>query len=196
MRKSAFISLLITCTFLAGAQPDSLVSHNVFSKGWHSKAQFAGSIGFISVGAGRSGKKLEADLWYGYVPQSLGGVTIHTITAKVTWSPVRVTQIKNLAIRPLSLGSFVSYTPGRQYFLFDPEEYPFGYYGYPTAIHVGLFAGGQVAVTPKKNKYWDRWALYYELGTTDVRLASYFTNARSLPLSQVFTLGLGVKHIF
>jgi hypothetical protein len=46
----------------------------------HIKVQYAGGIGFISIGAGYSTKnqKLEGDLSYGYLPKSVGGIRIHS----------------------------------------------------------------------------------------------------------------------
>ena len=48
----------------------------------HIKIQYAGGMGFISIGAGYSTKnqKLEGDLYYGYLPESIGGVSIHSIS--------------------------------------------------------------------------------------------------------------------
>ena len=193
MLKSAVFSCLCLSWLQGYTQLVPVSLPQAFAKGWHAKAQFAGSIGFLSLGAGRSGKKLEADLWYGYVPKSLGGVPIHAVTAKATWLPVKPVYWKGVVLRPLSLGGFVSYTPGSQYFLFNPEQYPFDYYSYPTAGHIGLFAGGQMAIQPQKMPRLGQWAVYYELGTTDVRVASYFTNTSSLTLPDLFTLGFGIK---
>ncbi|MEI9808825.1 MAG: hypothetical protein WDO16_13705 [Bacteroidota bacterium] len=56
----------------------------------HIKLQFAGSIGFLSAGFGYESpnKRFQGDFFYGYVPESVGGVTIHSVTAKLTWMAV------------------------------------------------------------------------------------------------------------
>ena len=56
----------------------------------HGTLQFAGGIGFLSGGIGYDSKtkRIQTDILYGYVPQKLGGVTIHSITGKFTWIAV------------------------------------------------------------------------------------------------------------
>ena len=140
-------------------------------------------------------KKFEADLFYGYVPKKLGGVTIHSLSGKITAYPFRNIQIKNWEVKPLSVGVLLNYSFGKQYFVFDPEPYPFNYYGFPTALHSGFFVGGAIGNNGKISSL-KKLSLYYELVTYDVMLSSYFTNTKSLSISDVFSLGLGIKKKF
>ncbi|MFN2457054.1 MAG: hypothetical protein ABR502_02525 [Chitinophagaceae bacterium] len=162
------------------------------------KLQFAGGVGFASVGLGYDirDKKIEGDILYGYVPEKIGGTSIHTLTGKVTWFPLSNISLKEIQIKPLSLGFLVNYTFGSQYFLFSPENYPLDYYGYPTAMHLGVFVGGQVNKTLSDNTLFNRISLYYELGTNDVELVSYATNTKALKITDIFNLGIGVKTSF
>lgn len=158
------------------------------------KIQFAGGIGAISLGAGYDSRntKLEGDFIYGYVPKKIGGITIHTISSKITWFPIKKIDLKTVAIKPLSVGLLVNYTFGKQYFLFSPEKYPYNYYDHPTAIHLGSFVGGQVKMN-LPNKHLKRLAFYYEIVTYDVELISYISNTKSLRLTDIFNIGLGIK---
>ncbi len=103
------------------------------------KIQFAGGIGVFAVGIGYDSRntKLEGDFIYGYVPKKIGGITIHTVSSKITWLPIKKIELKNLIVKPISFGLLVNYTFGKQYFLFSPENYPFNYYDHPTALHFG-----------------------------------------------------------
>ena len=50
----------------------------------HAKIQFAGNIGVLSAGVGYNffSGKMQSDLFYGFVPEAIGGVDIHTIAYK------------------------------------------------------------------------------------------------------------------
>lgn len=163
----------------------------------HAKAQFAGGIGFLSVGAGYANRKgkLEGDLFYGYVPQSAGGLDIHALTAKVAWWPIKALPISKVELKPLAAGLLVNYTFGKQYFAFNPRYYPFNYYDHPTAVHAGVFIGSQLQ-TKVRNKVIKQWAVYYELVTFDVELVSYLGNTHSLSPADILSLGIGVKARF
>lgn len=164
----------------------------------HVKLQFAGSIGFLSLGAGYEtrNKNWDFDLFYGYVPESIGGVEIHTLTAKTTFSPIKPLTTGSIAIRPLSVGAFVAYTFGEQYFLFNPEKYPLSYYDYPTALHIGAFLGGRISKESKKKSMFSNVGLYYEVGTNDREFISYIHNKNSIKFTDIINIGIGLRGSF
>ena len=187
-----FISSLGT-----NAQTDSLHSRSKWLPD-HAKLQFAGGIGFFSAGAGYTTKKdkLHGDLYYGYTPKSIGGLHIHTLTAKATWFPLKDFNHKNFQVRPFTTGLLVNYTFGKQYFGFTPENYPFDYYNFPTSLHIGAFIGGQVNKNISRRRGVKRIGLYYELGTYDVELFSYVRNPKALSITDILNLGIGVVTAF
>jgi hypothetical protein len=154
----------------------------------HLNLQFAGAIGFLSAGVGYETKnhRLSGDFFYGYVPESLGGITIHSVTAKLTWAAVTRQPRKDLRVDWLTTSILANYVFGKQYFLFDPDRYPFNYYGFPTAAHVGLSIGSAV--------YYKKFGVYYEFGTTDRYIMSYIENTSSLFFTDIFNMGVGVKY--
>ncbi len=190
MKPSFFIICLFT--YFASLAQDKLKENRALPD--YFKLQFGGGVGFISIGLGYDSKntKLEGDFIYGYVPKKVGGITIHTISSKITWFPLKKVDLKNLAIKPLSLGLLVNYTFGKQYFSFSPENYPYNYYDHPTAIHLGSFVGGQVKLNIQ-DKHLKRLAFYYEIVTYDVELLSYLSNPKSLSPADIFNIGLGIK---
>ena len=182
---------LLFCVFAQTVRSQDSVRHWLLPD--HLKVQFAGGIGMVSIGAGYNNKKqwLEGDIYYGYVPQSIGGLTIHSITGKMTISPVKI-ESKNFQTKPFSIGVLVNYTFGKQYFGFTPANYPFEYYGFPTSLHAGAFIGGQVSKKLRK-KNLKQIGLYYEVISFDSELVSYIGNKNSLKISDIITIGTGVK---
>jgi hypothetical protein len=155
----------------------------------HLKLQFAGSIGFISAGFGYESpnKKFQGDFFYGYVPESVGGVTIHSVTGKFTWMALSKEYAKDWRVDFLTAGVLINYAFGKQYFLFSPENYPYKYYGFPTALHAGIFVGSSVT---KK-----RWGLYCEVGSTAKDILSYVNNTGSLRFDELLNIGIGTRVI-
>ena len=182
---------------VSGLTQDSLKTKRHWAVPHHVKAQFAGGIGLVSIGAGYANKKekLEGDIFYGYVPQSVGGLTIHAATAKFAWLPIKAIPLGKAEIKPLTAGLLVNYTFGKQYFAFSPRYYPFNYYDHPTSLHAGIFIGSQLQ-TRISEKGIKQWALYYELLTYDVELVSYLGNTRSLGPADILSLGIGLKARF
>jgi len=149
----------------------------------HIKLQFAGSIGFISVGTGYefAKKKLQGDFYYGYVPEKIGGINIHSITAKLTWLPVSI-QKKDFKFDLLTTGVLANYVFGKQYHL---SRASLAYYRFPTGAHFALFAGGGIT----KNKF----GLYYELGATDRDLISFASNLKGIKFYEIINIGIGAR---
>jgi len=161
----------------------------------HIKIQYAGGMGFISIGAGYSTKnqKLEGDLYYGYLPKSIGGIRIHSISGKVTWIPIHSVSIKKYQVEPLMTGLIVNYSFGKQYFSFDPPYYPYRYYSFPTAIHSALFLGSRIGYNFPTQSYVKRISVYYEILSFDREILSFVSNTKSLKITDIVTLALGVK---
>ena len=152
----------------------------------HAKLQYAGSIGFLSIGVGYefAKKKLQADVYYGYVPESIGGVNIHSVTGKLTWLPLSIERNK-YTYSLLTAGFLVNYAFGKQY---DFSLEDFDYYGFPTAAHIGLFVGGGITR--------NRLGLYYELGSTDRDLVSFVNNTKGIRFDEIIHIGFGARLSF
>ena len=183
-----FFLLLLTGTLSAQKK-------NFNFKPDHLKVQYAGGAGFVAIGAGYSNKnkKLEADLYYGYLPENIGGVTIHSLSAKFIWIPIRPIKSKKLWLEPFMTGIVANYSFGKQYFTFDPPNYPYRYYSFPTSIHAALFLGSRAGVISSSQPFINRLSFYYELLGFDRDLISLLSNPKSLHVHDVITLSLGVK---
>jgi hypothetical protein len=186
----AMIIFQLAITDTTSAQEKSLIKPPD-----HIKIQYAGGTGFVAVGAGYSNKKqkLEADLYYGYLPESVGGVRIHSISAKFTWIPIRSVSIKKYQVEPLTAGLVANYSFGKQYFSFDPSNYPYRYYSFPTAIHSALFLGSRIGFDFPENTFVRRLSLYYEILSYDREIISFVSNTKSLQSGDIITLSLGIR---
>lgn len=192
-----FFVLLLLLPFIAVAEGSSDSTRRIGKLlPHHVKGQFAGGIGFVSAGFGYSyaRDKIESDFYYGYVPSRYAaGEPLHMFTLKNTWlglNPVKA--MGNSAFYPLSLGLLANYTPGEQFLLNMADKYPKGYYGWTTAVHIGIFAGGRITKHLSSGLP-GPVSLYYEIGTNDIEVISYFPNAGSIMLWQIFNLGIGLK---
>jgi hypothetical protein len=199
--KQQYIFLLIVACLLAislGAFAQQLPSDSAYTKTapspYYLKAQFAGGIGFVSLGVGRYfvQDKLETDLFIGYLPESIGGDRIVTSAIKATYIAVKPLQVKSIEWQPLRTGLQLSYTFGDEYYVTGPEDkYPRSYYGFSTALLLHLHVGGQLSMdTPQKLK---KFALYYELGSNSKYIASYAQSPKYLSPFKIFNLALGLR---
>jgi hypothetical protein len=159
-----------------------------------SKLQLAGWMGFISPGVGYSwfGRRLETDLFFGWVPPPVGGEHIVSLTGKATWLPWRLGLTEELTAHPLTLSAQVTYTFGSEYWVFEPSgRYPTpDYYPLPTALRAGLGVGGDVG---RPLGSLERVSIYYELVALDLLLGYWIGNPASLGPSDVFSLAVGLR---
>jgi hypothetical protein len=158
------------------------------------KLQFAGNIGFLSPGVGYAfaRDRLEADLFFGWVPEAVGGTDVFSVTAKLTWLPWTV-DAHGWRFRPATVALQLTNTFGRNFFVLEPEGYPRGYHILPTALRAGIALGG-AAGRPRWGL--DRIGVYYELVALDLMLGFWAGNRDALSLSDVFSLSLGLRAEF
>lgn len=157
--------------------------------------QYAGSIGFLSAGVGYQvfRQRAHVDIIFGYVPANFGGAPLETITLKFTAAPWHWRAQKRLSITPLTTGVYFCYTPGRQFSSDLPSWYPSGYYWWSEAIRANLIIGGSLNLSLPRGEHFRRVDLYYELGTNEIKLASYVQNTGSLHLHQILHAGIGLR---
>lgn len=164
--------------------------------------QHAGSIGYVSVGAGYKLFKNERgnlDILYGYVPASKGG-ELHIITTKFAYKPF-VIQVKKLGkIYPFNPGLFITYTAHSDLQLkFSKDNWPKGYYFWSEAIRPHLSFSNEIELTePKfiKAAGLKSLSVYSEFNSNEWYLVNYFQNVPEVSFKDVFKLGIGVRMRF
>ncbi|WP_157593656.1 hypothetical protein [Pontibacter actiniarum] len=189
--RAAFI-LLATALLLQ--VPGKVHGQEVERSPYYLKTQFAGDIGLVAVGFGREHlqEKLETDLFLGYLPASVGGEQILTAALKATYIPFQDIPLAMLDWQPFRTGLQLGYTFGDDYFGIEPrDQYPKGYYGFSTALHLYYFMGGELDLARVEGL--EKLGLYYEVGTIGKYLISYLQNPGYLGPGKIFHLALGVK---
>lgn len=156
--------------------------------------QYAGSIGFLSAGAGYSFARgrIETDILLGYLPKSIGGASIWTAALRSNWVPFQLRAGNSLKVIPFTTGLMVSHTFGPNYFVLLPDNYPKNYYTFSTAVHLYYQLGSRIQF-PLGKKSNQEMALYYELNSSAEAIYSYIQNHRALSPTDIFFLSLGLR---
>lgn len=195
--KFSIFFLLITASFIsARAQsfkflvPDEAI------------VQYAGSIGYVSAGAGYEifgNKRGNLSFHYGYVPESKGG-ELHITTVKLSYKPWLVRLKEWGKLYPFNPGFFASYTFHKDLSLFFPSgQYPGDYYYWSEAIRPHLSVSTELEVKPPgplKNTGISALGFYVEANTNDFYLINYLQNVPALQLVDIFQLGIGLRAKF
>jgi hypothetical protein len=154
--------------------------------GWvpdHAKLQLAGNVGFLSPGAGWAlGRRSEADVFFGWVPEAVGGDDIFSVTGKLSWAPWRLGS-RPWTVRPLTLALQLTYTFGDQYYLVPDHAFT------PTALRSGVAVGAAVGRLIGKRSV----SAYAELVAIDVGLVYLVSDRDVLGPQDVFSLAVGVR---
>ncbi len=161
----------------------------------HAVVQHSGGIGYFAIGAGYSTRnnKLSGELLYGYLPKSIGGVEIHSATVKLQWIPLKIIEKQKLFLKPLITGILINHSFGDQYFGFNPDNYPYSYYKFPTSLNAALVLGSEIGLQRPKAATVRAVSFYYELIVFDRELISFVTNSKHIHLDDILTLGLGIR---
>ena len=158
--------------------------------------QYAGNIGFISAGVGYASRlrNYELGIMYGYVPRSMAGTYIHTVTAKNTF-PVTRYQLKDRKILIPYVGLGVSLEVGGNAFFRMPDHFPDSYYDYPKNMRVLAYGGAKV-----QHLFEDDFhglsgvELFAEAGTVDLYVW-YKAMSNEIRLKEIFTLAVGINFL-
>ncbi|TXD47130.1 hypothetical protein [Polaribacter sp. IC073] len=187
----AFIVLLLTTNFYA--QEANLNKDKSWYVPDYVKAQFAGNIGVISVGAGYQlfNKVLYTELLYGFVPKSVSEADeIHLITIKNTFPIYRKKIGENLTLTPIA-GFATTLDIGTTTFTSLPNRFPDGYY-IPNAFHFTLYGGAMLHKDFVNSKALKGADFYFEVGTVESYLW-YAITSSEVKFKDVFSLSVGVN---
>lgn len=193
-------------TVYASSVPTSRYDRRVhrYRKHWdaliptHTKMQFAGNMGLVSVGTGWDyGKRnqWETDLLLGLIPKHSSDHARITFTLKQNYIPWSL-QIKEsrFSAEPLTCGMYLNTVLGDEFWVDEPERYPKGYYGFSTKVRIHVFLGQRLTydIDPRYRFRARAVTLFYELSTCDLYLVSAVTNKYLRPRDYL-CLSFGVK---
>ena len=157
--------------------------------------QYAGNMGFLSVGAGYRFDKLKMGLGlqFGYLPESIGGTRLWTSTLKYFWKPVLV-QKNDWEIEPFMIGINIIKTHGDGIEQKWPDYYPNGYYPWIPAINYAVFIGSTVHYNlPEEKKYLKRVGFFYEIALTSRLIDVWYDNPKTVNFRDLWNFSVGIQ---
>lgn len=178
MRRSIFISLVLLILCYHSSMAQSL-NDSAKYRSYYVNLQFAGNVGFASVGLGTSFKneKIYLGLIYGYLPKSLNDAEVHTIALK-TYFCFYSRELFSRLYTSAYFGTNINYGITKNTYLKYPDYFPDGYY-YTNAIHIAPFIGTKSDMALKKPQLGiTKIGLYFEIGTIDKYLANLVTSGQ------------------
>ena len=164
----------------------------------HTKLQFAGNMGLISIGTGWDyGKRnqWETDILVGFLPRYQSHENKLTFTVKQNYMPWSL-QIKesHFSVEPLACGMYLNTVLGDEFWVSEPDRYPKGYYGFSSKVRIHIFLGQRITydIDPKRRFTAKAITFFYELSTCDLYVVSAFTNKYLKP-KDYLSLSFGIK---
>lgn len=164
----------------------------------HTKLQFAGNMGLLSIGTGWDyGRRnqWETDLLLGFLPKYDSDRAKLTMTLKQNYIPWSL-QIRqsDFDFEPLTCGLYMNTVFGNEFWVHEPDRYPQGYYGFSSKVRFHIFVGQRLTFNiPTRYRITARAiTLFYELSTSDLYVVSAFTN-RYLKPKDYLSLSFGIK---
>ncbi len=158
------------------------------------KLQYAGGIGFMSVGVGYTffKNRLDVTMFYGYVPKAFSITDLHSISLQLTGKLLKFNINENIQILPLNFGWYAHHTFGSEFWIALPDKYSKGYYWWSPGRNAGVFIGAEIKTkllaskTPASGT-----AFYVRIGTRGLYLSSKWGN-NTIPVKDIIELGFGV----
>jgi len=157
------------------------------------KVQYAGGIGFISVGVGKQycRNRIQSTIFYGYVPSFKSEAPIHTIAQNNMFLFREHHLSSQLSLIPFAgFGESITVTLNdNRTFIKKPSQYPDNYYP-PNAIRIGIFTG---VVLKKYFTHSSLTGIDFTIGTitNDLYIIYALTN-KNLGLQNIFTMSAGI----
>jgi len=155
--------------------------------------QYAGSIGFLSMGYYKHSPKdkVSIGLVYGFTPKNAGG-PLGSLSLKVRYDPFHLKVHRYISIEPVQIGFFLAQNFGKNIDFRWSHKYPKGYYWWGSSFRQHAFVSTQVSFMIPKG-YFSKASLYLEANTNDLYLYSYFSNQNTITLYDIFFLGIGSR---
>jgi hypothetical protein len=187
--KFLFISIFIFANAATHAQLYKKLKPDFIS------TQFAGSIGYFSIGSGYNMLKNNARLsiHYGFIPENKGG-QLHVISTKFIITPKVYNLKDNLFINPFDIGLMITYHLGKNFKTVWPSEVqPKGYYWWPTALRAHVAWQPSVTFVLAEKYRVKSLSPYIEFNTNDLYVVSFIQNASTVPFYKLIKMGAGIR---
>ncbi len=183
---------------LLEAQSDTVPERTKWYHPDYAKVQYAGEIGFFSIGVGSELFKKqngELDLMVGYLPKSIGGDGIFTTAIKFSYLPWEKPLFNDqLTWQPLSMGAILFHAWGKELNrIRDKDLYPRGYYWWSLGTRIGPVIGTRLKKDFGNNAKFKSLTFYMEFVSNDLYIYSWGVNTGIIPLRAIFDMSLGIR---
>lgn len=162
----------------------------------HAKAQYAGGMGFMSLGCGWDyGRKCrwETDVMIGVLPKAYSDRTHMTFTLRQNYIPWSIRCYDRFAIEPFTCGIYFNFITGDDYWVREPDRYPGDkYYNFTSRLRTYLYVGQRFTYYLKNDCLLRSITLYYEFSANDLDIIAKCGNS-SLGLSDIVYFSVGIK---
>jgi hypothetical protein len=199
MKRTAIAALFLALAGEARAEPIADVGQarppelRSFHAPDHLKLQTGGFLGLATVGLGLSAFEdhLNVTGYYGWVPQSVGGIEIHSFAMVLVGRAAR-SRFGDWRWIPVYAGAGALYVRGEGFFVVLPDRYPDGYY-LPTGIRALGVLGTELELRASSGTDVASHGAFLEVVALDVLVHHWAANRDSVSLLEVFSTGLGYK---
>lgn len=158
-------------------------------------AQYAGNIGFLSVGIGWDyGKenRWETHFLMGYLPHFTFDDDAFTLTLREQYSPCVLSINDRITISPTNVSMSVNAVMNDEFWFTEPINTNYYRFSSKVRFHLGLGSRLNLYVPSEKKRRFARISLYYELSTYDLAVISIVRN-RYVPFHDILSLGVGLN---
>jgi len=159
------------------------------------QSQYAGSIGFLSVGVGYDifKERARVSISYGYVPKVYGG-PLNVLATKLMFVPAVYRLSEKIVVNPFDFGLMVSYHMGSDFRTRWPSHrYPENYYWWQTSFRFHLNYQASLTYELSRKNIFKSWTAYLDLNSNELYLISYGQNHHSLKLGDIIKVGVGLR---
>lgn len=165
-----------------------------------SLVQYAGNIGFFSVGTGWDyGKhdRWETHLMLGFLPKAVMADPMVTMTLRESLNPWHVCINDHFTWNPATFSLSFNTVFNNEFWYSETERYEGDYYRFSSKLRAQIGIGGRINLhfTDYKRMDTDRLSFYYELSTYDLAIISYVPNHR-MKFWNIVALGFGIEYKF
>ncbi|RIJ34432.1 hypothetical protein [Pontibacter oryzae] len=203
MRLKSILStfILSTLPFLTTAQ--ELEVGAASARKWYAPdavtVQFAGNIGMFAIAPSYSfaKDKLNAELFYGYVPKLDADEALHILTLKGVYKPIRNARIREgISLTPLRLGLGLSYYFRSQFSTNWSNAYPTSdYYWWTSSLRLTGSLGPAINFSLPNNQHFRELSLYGDVNTYDLIVTSAVRD-ESLTAWDIISFSAGLRASF
>ncbi len=186
---------------LANSQTPEISSAN--ARKWYAPdaltVQFAGNLGMFSIAPSYSfvHDKVNAELFYGYVPKFEAEEALHILTLKGIYKPFRKVALGNdFSVTPLRVGLGLSYYFRSQFSTNWSGAYPSNdYYWWTSSLRMTGSLGPALNYNLANSKSFREVSLYGDINTYDLIVTSAVKD-KSLTAWDIMSFSLGVRASF